>query len=300
MATNWLKLQTNIPIVGMPKYADVTDGQFGPQLKLTGTWDSLGDGSVGLPLDLAVGTLRTLGVIQGDEIRKPRDDGTEWVRYKVVGKKVRLLRTEDGKKKLTSITLADGSAPSAPAANGQPAARPQASAGEPPAVQFRRRVLTLGRCLDEVEAMLSKKFKNCSQDALMENSRAMAISLYIDLSSKNALAPLPPGPVTQEQLKRLADLALKAGWTDDHLMNEVRGITKTDDGDPKKLTDQQAKALITTLETMLARKEAERKAREEEERRKREESAKAQEAAAPAGDSYEGYSDSPGGEVIPF
>lgn len=148
MATSTLKLQTNIALTGFVRYANYYKGKpwtddkgvskiLPDQVRLKGSWDGSTDEGLFLPVSL-VGQMLDMGLLRQEQ--QPDERGNP--KYTVLNgtRKVRVLKTEDGKKKPIYISWADapaavaGQQPAAPAAAGaaparQPAAtRPAATA----------------------------------------------------------------------------------------------------------------------------------------------------------------------------
>lgn len=109
MPIKTVKLQTNLPVIGTVSKAffhhnekAIKEG-WDPQLKLVGTWDEEGEGNLYLPLRLA------------EEMHKAGfitiETGPECDLYKVMmpHTKVKLLKEEDGTKKLIRFSFADAS-----------------------------------------------------------------------------------------------------------------------------------------------------------------------------------------------
>jgi hypothetical protein len=121
MATSTLKLQTNIPLTGFVRYANYykgkpwTDDQgvskmLPDQVQLKGSWDGSSDEALFLPMSL-VGQMLDMGLLRQDQ--QPDKFGNP--AYTVLNgtRKVRVLKTEDGKKKPVHISWADASATAA-------------------------------------------------------------------------------------------------------------------------------------------------------------------------------------------
>lgn len=140
MAGEIFRLQTNIPVVGLLKYADYATSKEGDdQVRLTGDWVELGPegekplGRGRFYLHLAVvGQLKDAGLIR----ERGRDKNGNPA-YEVIGTpKIRIVRreyVEEGKKKTETTVTADGAPPAqtsnGPAPQGQPT--PPASAPAP-------------------------------------------------------------------------------------------------------------------------------------------------------------------------
>jgi len=107
-----VKILTNVPITGTVSAAywsqsdTAKEKGWAPQLKLIGTWDGQGEGNVYLPLPV-VGELVMLDVIVIDG---KDNDGND--RYNIRHRgPIQILRTEEGTKKKTAVTLVGGDAP---------------------------------------------------------------------------------------------------------------------------------------------------------------------------------------------
>ena len=139
--TQTIKLQTNIPIVGVLKYVDYSKSRvegWQDQLCLKGTWDGHGEGRVYLPVWLAD------KMIEQNIVDEDGQDRYENPAYRVTyAGRVQILREEHGTKKVTTILpLGDVgpiTAKSAPTAAG---------AESPPPAASPRRALADGRDRD--------------------------------------------------------------------------------------------------------------------------------------------------------
>lgn len=125
MPTSRLKLMTNVPLTGFAKYANYYKGKKGwtdpedgkvkdlpDNIQLKGSWDGTQDESLFLPIAL-VGVMLEMGLLRQEN----HDDKYGCPAYTVLNqaRKIRVLKTEDGKKRPISISWADGAA--APAAS---------------------------------------------------------------------------------------------------------------------------------------------------------------------------------------
>lgn len=135
MPTSTLKLQTNIPLTGFVRYANYWKGKpwtddkgvskiLPDQIQLKGSWDGSTDEGLFLPVSL-VGQMLDMGLLRQEQ--QPDERGNP--KYTVMNgtRKVRVLKTEDGKKKPIYISWAD-----APATAAAPAAAPQQAPPPPP------------------------------------------------------------------------------------------------------------------------------------------------------------------------
>jgi len=136
MATSTLKLQTNIPLTGFVRYAnyykgkpwkdpkDGTEKVLPDQIQLKGSWDGSTDEGLYLPLAL-LGQMLDMGLLRQEQQPDQRGNPA----YTVLNgtRKVRVLKTEDGKKKPIHISWADAPATTA-AAPPAAASKPQPSA----------------------------------------------------------------------------------------------------------------------------------------------------------------------------
>jgi hypothetical protein len=146
MATSTLKLRTNVPLTGFVKYANYWKGkpwadpekggaikQLPDQIQLKGSWDGSTDEGLFLPISL-LGTMFDMGLLRQETVNDERGNP----KYTVMNgaRKVRVLKSEDGKKKPIYISWADAPPPeqqaAAPAA-ASPAAAPQPAISPPPA-----------------------------------------------------------------------------------------------------------------------------------------------------------------------
>lgn len=99
------KIETNLPIIGIPRAAFFNDNSekgWKDNINLLGSWGAGEDTYIGLSVD-HVPALEQLGVVTVST-----KDGKPDYRIKAPTR-LRILRTEDGKKKITTITLANGS-----------------------------------------------------------------------------------------------------------------------------------------------------------------------------------------------
>lgn len=256
----YVKLQTNVPLFGVPKYADRVEkeGEYGlqVQLKLKGTWEGHdGPQDVYLP-EACIEQAEKLGVITWDGDKA-----------KVVGSpRLKILKTEDGNKKRTTITL-EGQASassSAPSRNGSaPASAGGRTQGErqPPAIVFRQLVTTLGRCAEEgAKIAAAAKLDG-------EAARTFGVTLFIQCCQMGALAPAPkpvaaddtpPTPLTDAQKHEIDELAARLGWEVAKIEREI--CTATGATDAYHLTQPQAVKAIARLKGSVAAEEAKREA----------------------------------------
>ena len=136
MATSTLKLQTNIPLTGFVRYAnyykgkpwkdpkDGTEKVLPDQIQLKGSWDGSTDEGLYLPLAL-LGQMIDMGLLRQEQQPDQRGNPA----YTVLNgtRKVRVLKTEDGKKKPIHISWADAPATTT-AAPPAAASKPQSPA----------------------------------------------------------------------------------------------------------------------------------------------------------------------------
>lgn len=291
-----IKIQTNIPIFGTPKYADYapskTEG-WAAQVKLKGNWDGAEPGSsVYVPIALA-DEMMGRGVLEctgDDQMGNPA--------YKVIGQpRIQILRGEKGGKKFTTFeVLSVGSAPSsppanrapAPAHNGRQAASPPSN-GRPPqnsvapsaGEEFKRRELLLMKCLDSAHT----KWRELAGAAPtpFDCVYKTAYSLFQACLDANLLPSLPPKPAPESMLKVIEGLGKRLEWSEDKLQAECQEKLK---GKLSQITKEQADWMMRHINTLIHKKEEE-----------------ARRAAEPEqGDAYEGDpqpSRAPG-EDIPF
>lgn len=267
----YVKLSTNVPLFGVPRYADRVekDGEFGlqVQLKLKGDWEGHnGPQDVYLP-EGCFEQLEKLGVLSwaGD---KPKITGNH---------RLKILKTEEGNRKRTTVTL-DGqasSSSSAPARNGSAPAgtggSQRGSERQPPAIVFRQLVTTLTRCAEEgAKIATAAKLDG-------EAARTFGVTLFIQCCQMGALAPAPkqadkpddappPSPITEAQKDEIDELGKRLGWQIEKLEREICAATGV--ADAYHLTSAQAVKAIAKLKGYVAaeeaKREAERLAKEEE------------------------------------
>lgn len=242
------KLQTNVPVLGTVQavyYAKTNNpGQYQDQVKLRGQWDTLGAGDIYLGLQVAQkmsedGLLTTSGQDK---------DGNPAYRMLYLGR-VKILRVEDGNRKVTTVTPESGApvngAPAAPlqTAQGQlrggaPPAQPSA---ELPGVTFARLKATLAKCLD----FAKEYWKDSPPDVI----QTTAHTLFIAADRRNCLAPAPPAPptpATAEQKDRIDELQRSLEWDAPTLVKRFPDMAK-----PDALQSVAAQAIITKMEKIL-------------------------------------------------
>lgn len=277
----YFDLQTNIPMTGVPKYASESKSKnrpdLPPRLRLTGTWDGLGQGAIFLrDHDKALGVLRHLGVITGD----PKE-GKYGLEYQVVSKAIRIVQTEvktgTGRASLPQeITLADGTSPAptgqhrrqeappaagtgrpAPAANGR---APQQ--GEDDATRFGRLKAMMAKCV----AFACETWERRSPEVPWEVMAATAHSLFIEAHRQGIkcqpLTEAAPQPIQQPPQRQqvamvtAAQLAeidrLRAAWgaNEDDLDGQLR-VWFNAELRPSQLTTKQAEWAIQQMKRQL-------------------------------------------------
>src|ERR1700680_2059725 len=146
MAGATIKLMTNIPVIGTPEYVDyipTKNPDYKDQIAIRGKWH-VGEGRIYLPLPLEA-ELTKIGLIGAKQ-----QNGNYPLR--LTGARIKLLKTENGNSKITSVeVLSQGAAAAAPTQapqqttlyDKQPA---QTVSGKD---QFRQIVLTYKSCLKE-------------------------------------------------------------------------------------------------------------------------------------------------------
>ncbi len=102
-----IKLATNIPLVGTVQscyYAKSKTEGYSDQIKLKGTFDGQGEGSVYLPLRL-VNDLATAGMLAVPTDKKDNygNQAFQWL----YGGKIQILKQEEGTRKFTTVTAAE-------------------------------------------------------------------------------------------------------------------------------------------------------------------------------------------------
>lgn len=112
MPSATIKLATNIPLIGTVKYMDFYPGKekdgtkYAAQIALKGTWDEKGDGTVYLAAPVAYGILKD-GFAHEDGKKSFQGAEVPQFKWDYQGK-VRVLKSEDGLKRHTTVTAADG------------------------------------------------------------------------------------------------------------------------------------------------------------------------------------------------
>jgi hypothetical protein len=222
-----IKLKTNIPLTGQIKYADIVDGQYGPQLRLKGMWDAY-DGSPAAETIVFVHDQLLQELISKNLVKQGRDDKS----YMAAGhSRVKITRSGEGRSVRTTIEPLNGATP-APAAGGQsrsggvgaPAAPPQ-HGQEPAGVTFSRVVKTYSRCVEEAK-------KVWGDTGTPEVIQAGAACLFIELNKRGVLAAVdvakaPAEPIaTEAHLSELYDLGGRLGWTQEKTQADIMEVNK--------------------------------------------------------------------------
>lgn len=234
-ASTTIKLQTNIPLVGLLKYCDYAvskNEKYGDQICVKGEFDgygengqSAGSGRVYLPLTME-GKLQSIGVIG------PKSAAGNYP-FLVGSPRVRFLKTEiDGNKTLITPELLGSS--QAPARSAPPASAPS-SRGPGPAPQspqdgmsnankklhWESLVLTMEACLKESIALWERAAPMVKPDA--DGIASTAHTLFIQSVRDGVLRtpkaafrtgepaapppPPPPPPTPMATVAQLTDIA---------------------------------------------------------------------------------------------
>lgn len=237
MALETIKLQTNIPLVGLitgaahaggKEWTDPNTGevkQLPDQVAIVGNWDGVGPRR--LYLDVTLGLeLVNLGVLKMDVPPPPAAQQARWA-VLVSNRKVQILKKEEGKRKPVYVTWANGGGPppAAPASVPTPAAAPP-SAPPPPrptptdaekhAAQLRlhrRRLVemrdTMGAALDVAKQVWDQRLERWYTEAQPRKLTDMEYltliqktgsSLAIQMFRESVVIPAPapaPAPVPE-------------------------------------------------------------------------------------------------------
>lgn len=178
MPTSRLKLKTNVPLTGFAKYANYYKGKKGwtdpedgkvkdlpDNIQLKGSWDGTQDDSLFLPIAL-LGTMLDMGLVRQEQ----GNDKFGCPAYTVLNqtRKIRVLKTEDGKKRPIYISWAD-----APPPENQPTQQsnpPAARASTPPPSQTAQqppaKATGPAKTTDEPDAVKIEKLKRAHRRRL--------------------------------------------------------------------------------------------------------------------------------------
>lgn len=266
MASNTVRLQTNIPLIGTIKYVDfsaTTNPQYSDQISLRGDFDGQPAGSrVYLPVRME-GDFQSLGIIGQ---REPNGN----YRMLLRDPRVQILRTEDGNKKFTTVELLSGggAAPQQPARQyGNPqtqhTTQTQATAADPKA-EFDRLKATMKGCFKAAKEILEESFPEG-----VPGVQATAHVLFIESCKRGllrsgpaaAVTAAPPSPppstppaqplfalATPAQIAEINGIFSKLGFDLFRRGNELHAFGVAT---PEELTIGNAQALITNLGSKL-------------------------------------------------
>lgn len=251
MANKYVKLQTNIPLIGVVKYVDfapTTKEGYSDQIAVRGTWEGEdGEPRVYLPMALE-GRFQELGIVGAKST-----DGNYPV--KIAGAKIKIVKTEAGKKHLTTVELLNGTA----GTTGKPASSAPAGGLTPPPqaggsnkAKWDSYVETMRACYVEAKTLLAGQ--GITEVATAE-IQACAHSLFIQ-SARDGLWRTPPSKTPQEKFateaQKLAacEMFAKLDFTEAEAKAEIQTRFAFDSID--KLTEGNVAALIKALEDKLA------------------------------------------------
>lgn len=235
------KIDGNAPMVIYPKYADVADGNYGPQLKIKGRIEGIQD-------DNAIIYLPGPSIEKIDGLGVWRNGNREgsWVfnqgvklHISKVGKVYQIAA--DGKPPVGS-----GQAAASQAGRQQGAAQPHGTAAaEPPGVTMQRVGITMRRCLEVARGHVADVCGRKVSELKVEEWAPTAHTMFIQLTRMGVLAPAPAPMANEQQLAKIEKLLTELSLTTDA---QIAGACEKYGGsDPRRLSVKQADALIDDL-----------------------------------------------------